>query len=79
MDLTMSNAVTVYEIGLRMTHIPFGAPQKLNHAETPYFAFGGYEWNVGIHPQGKLFFQGPETSLCIIGLRIVITQPQSIT
>ncbi|GIY37034.1 uncharacterized protein CEXT_27461 [Caerostris extrusa] len=52
MDLTMSNALTVYEVDLRMSHLPFGSHQKLSNAETPYFAFGGFEWNVAIHPQG---------------------------
>ncbi|GIY37036.1 uncharacterized protein CEXT_27462 [Caerostris extrusa] len=53
MDLTMSNALTVYEVDLRMSHLPFGSHQKLSNAETPYFAFGGFEWNVAIHPQDK--------------------------
>lgn len=54
MDLTMSNPITVYEVDVRMSHLPFGTHHKLNNAETAYFAFGGFEWNVGIHPQGKL-------------------------
>ncbi|GIY91233.1 uncharacterized protein CDAR_127091 [Caerostris darwini] len=56
MDLTMSNALTVYEVDLRMSHLPFGSHQKLSNAETPYFAFGGFEWNVAIHPQGGFDF-----------------------
>ncbi|GBM85282.1 hypothetical protein AVEN_46219-1 [Araneus ventricosus] len=52
MDLTMSNPLTVYEVDVRMSHLPFGHHHKLSNAETPYFAFGGFEWNIGIHPQG---------------------------
>lgn len=53
MDLTMSNPITVYEVDVRMSHLPFGPHHKLSNAETAYFAFGGFEWNVGIHPQGE--------------------------
>ncbi|XP_054721728.1 uncharacterized protein LOC129231438 [Uloborus diversus] len=52
MDLVMSNPLTVYEVDLRMSHLPFGPHHKLSNAETAYFAFGGFEWNIGIHPQG---------------------------
>ncbi|XP_054710150.1 uncharacterized protein LOC129219863 [Uloborus diversus] len=54
MELSVSNAMTVFEGDVKIHHVPHSssgqkAPLKL---ETSYFTFGNFEWNVSILPHG---------------------------
>ncbi|XP_035207201.1 uncharacterized protein LOC118182039 [Stegodyphus dumicola] len=54
MELSVSNAMTVFEGIVKIPHVLHSASGQKNRVklETSYFTFGNFEWNVSILPQG---------------------------
>lgn len=54
MELSVSNAMTVFEGLVKIPHVPHHASGQKTRVklETSYFTFGNFEWNVSVLPNG---------------------------